>query len=79
MSTNKVYGDKINTLKFLETKSRFVPKNNDVFKKFGVPESMTIDQSKHSLFGVSKTAADLMVQEYGKYFGIKTVVLEEDA
>ena len=35
---------------------------------------MTIDQSKHSLFGVSKTSADLMVQEYGKYFGIKTVV-----
>ena len=74
MSTNKVYGDKINTLKYRETKTRFVPRNNRDYLKFGVPENMTIDQSKHSIFGVSKTAADLMVQEYGKYFDLNTVV-----
>tara|TARA_X000000950_G_scaffold180078_1_gene218405 strand:- start:26971 stop:28023 length:1053 start_codon:yes stop_codon:yes gene_type:complete len=74
MSTNKVYGDKINTYKFRETKTRYTPKDYKNLTKFGVSEKMTIDQSKHSIFGVSKTAADLMVQEYGKYFDLNTVI-----
>ena len=74
MSTNKVYGDRINTLKFRETKTRFEPKFQKDYLKFGISESMSVDQSKHSIFGVSKTAADLMVQEYAKYFDLDTVV-----
>lgn len=71
-STNKVYGDTPNTLPFIELKTRYELKKNHPFYK-GINESMSIDQSKHSLFGVSKAAADLIVQEYGRYFGLKTV------
>ncbi len=74
MSTNKVYGDKINSYQFKETKTRYEPKNNNEILKNGISESMTIDQSKHSLFGVSKVSADLMVQEYARYFNLNTVI-----
>lgn len=70
-STNKVYGDKPNALPLVETKSRYeLPENHKYHK--GINEDMEIDNSTHSIFGVSKVAADLMVQEYGKYFGMKT-------
>lgn len=71
-STNKVYGDTPNALPFKELKTRWeLPKNHPFYK--GIGENMSIDNSKHSIFGVSKLAADVMVQEYGKYFGMKTV------
>ncbi len=73
MSTNKVYGDAPNSiaLKELETRWEF-----DDPKYFGgIPESFTIDQSKHSLFGASKVAGDIMVQEYGRYFDMPTCAL----
>jgi len=70
-STNKVYGDTPNTLPLIELENRY--EIDETHKYFnGIDESMSIDQTKHSLFGVSKTSADLMVQEYGKYFGLKT-------
>ena len=72
MSTNKVYGDSPNTLKIYETKTRWELKKND--KNFkGIDENFSIDNSTHSFFGVSKTYADLIVQEYGKNVGLKTV------
>ncbi|MBI2442880.1 MAG: NAD-dependent epimerase/dehydratase family protein [Candidatus Levybacteria bacterium] len=72
-STNKVYGDTPNNLPLIEGKTRFeLPKNHTYYK--GIDESMSIDQSKHSVFGASKVAADVMVQEYGRYFGLKTVI-----
>ena len=73
MSTNKVYGDRPNTLPLveLETRWEFAAENF----RFGINESFPIDQSTHSLFGVSKAAADLMVQEYGRYFGMPTCCL----
>lgn len=72
-STNKVYGDTPNRLPVIELDTRFeLPKNHKSFK--GIDESMSIDQNTHSIFGVSKSAADLMVQEYGRYFGLKTGV-----
>jgi len=74
MSTNKVYGDASNSFKFIEKKTRYDLKNNHKYKKFGIPENFTIDQSKHSLFGASKLSADILVQEYGRYFGLKTAV-----
>jgi CDP-paratose 2-epimerase len=71
-STNKVYGDTPNTLPFEEHATRFeLPKTHKYYK--GIDESMTIDQSKHSIFGASKVAADILVQEYGRYFGLRTV------
>lgn len=71
-STNKVYGDSPNFLKGLkELKTRYEVYKNK--KTFSINEKFTIDNSKHSPFGVSKTAGDLYVQEYGKYFGIKTI------
>ena len=72
-STNKVYGDLPNKLPLIELESRFEIDNSHPYY-YGIDESMSIDQSTHSLFGVSKTSADLMVQEYGKYFGLKTGV-----
>ncbi|TSC91689.1 MAG: Uncharacterized protein CEN91_607 [Candidatus Berkelbacteria bacterium Licking1014_85] len=70
-STNKVYGDRPNTLPLIELKMRYeLPKNHRYFK--GIDETMSIDDCKHSLFGVSKVAADILVQEYGKYFRLKT-------
>ena len=70
-STNKVYGDTPNNLPLIELDTRY---ELDASHKFyrGIDESMSIDQTKHSLFGVSKASADLMVQEYGRYFGMKT-------
>ncbi len=72
-STNKVYGDRPNTLPLIELEKRFeLPKNHMYYN--GIDESMSIDNSKHSIFGASKVAADVMVQEYGKYFGLHTAV-----
>lgn len=73
MSTNKVYGDTPNTLPLIEEDKRFeLPKQHKYH--IGIDESMSLDNSKHSLMGVSKTAADLLTQEYGKYFGLKTTI-----
>jgi CDP-paratose 2-epimerase len=72
-STNKVYGDSPNKLPFVETESRWEVACNHKFAARGVTEEMAIDQSMHSLFGASKIAADIMVQEYGRYFHMKTV------
>lgn len=74
LSTNKVYGDKINSYKFLESATRYNISDRKILKN-GIDEQFSIDNSKHSLFGCSKLAADIMVQEYGKYFGMKTVCL----
>jgi CDP-paratose 2-epimerase len=72
-STNKVYGDRPNDLPLVELEKRFeLPKNHKFYT--GIDESMSIDACKHSIFGASKAAADIMVQEYGKYFGMKTAV-----
>ena len=72
-STNKVYGDNPNKLPLTELNSRFeIEKNNQYFN--GIDESMSIDQTTHSLFGVSKTSADLLTQEYSRYFGLNTAV-----
>jgi len=72
-STNKVYGDNPNKLPLVEKKARWeLPKNHKYFK--GIDEKMPIDDTLHSIFGASKLAADVMVQEYGKYFNLKTVV-----
>jgi CDP-paratose 2-epimerase len=71
-STNKVYGDTPNFLPLVELESRWEIDQTHPFFKEGIDESMSIDQSKHSVFGASKVAADIMVQEYGKYFGLNT-------
>jgi CDP-paratose 2-epimerase len=73
MSTNKVYGDAPNNLKLVEKESRWDYDDAEYYN--GIKENFTIDQSKHSLFGASKVAADVMVQEYGRYFGMNTCVL----
>ncbi len=70
-STNKVYGDLVNNFDFIEKKTRFDLEEKHRFYD-GITEELSIDQSKHSPFGVSKASADLMVQEYGRYFGLKT-------
>jgi CDP-paratose 2-epimerase len=72
-STNKVYGDAPNSLPLIERESRWEIEETHPFYQDGIDETMPIDQSLHSLFGVSKAAADLLVQEYGKYFGMNTV------
>lgn len=71
LSTNKVYGDTPNYLPLVEEETRWEVDPSHPYRG-GIDETMSIDQSKHSLFGASKTAADLMVQEYGRYFGMKT-------
>ncbi|MGI9542334.1 MAG: NAD-dependent epimerase/dehydratase family protein [Cyclobacteriaceae bacterium] len=71
-STNKVYGDRPNDLPLVELEMRWEVAESHPFHKAGIDETMSIDQSKHSLFGASKVAADILVQEYGKYFGLKT-------
>jgi CDP-paratose 2-epimerase len=72
LSTNKVYGDRPNSLPLVESETRLdLPPVHPYFR--GIDSSMSIDGSLHSLFGVSKAAADLMVQEYGRYFGMPTV------
>jgi CDP-paratose 2-epimerase len=71
-STNKVYGDTPNYLPLIEQGSRYeIEKNHRYFN--GIDETMSIDESLHSLFGASKAAADILVQEYGRYFNLKTV------
>jgi CDP-paratose 2-epimerase len=71
-STNKVYGDLPNMLPLVETETRWEVDEQHVFYQYGIDETMSIDQSMHSLFGASKVAADILVQEYGRYFGMKT-------
>lgn len=73
MSTNKVYGDAPNRIALRELDTRW--EYADPTYKHGIPEDFTIDQSKHSLFGASKVAADVLVQEYGRYFGMPTCCL----
>ncbi|MBY0588593.1 NAD-dependent epimerase/dehydratase family protein [bacterium] len=72
-STNKVYGDSINRRVFEELPTRWEIERSSPFFEKGIDETLTIDRSMHSIFGVSKTAADLLVQEYGRYFGMNTV------
>jgi CDP-paratose 2-epimerase len=73
MSTNKVYGDGPNYIKIKELDSRW--EYDDLEYENGIAETFSIDQCKHSLFGASKVAADVMVQEYGRYFGMATCCL----
>jgi CDP-paratose 2-epimerase len=70
-STNKVYGDRPNDLPLLEFETRWDIDSTHQYYK-GVDESMSVDSTRHSLFGVSKIAADMLVQEYGRYFNLKT-------
>lgn len=70
MSTNKVYGDAPNSLPLVELETRYDFLNSSA----GISETCSIDQSTHSIFGASKVAADIMTQEYGRYFGLKTCV-----
>mgnify|MGYP001349314734 FL=1 len=72
MSTNKVYGDNPNSLPLIEKKTRWEIKNSHKYYS-GIDESMSVDNCTHSFFGASKSYADLIVQEYGKNIGLKTV------
>ena len=72
MSTNKVYGDRPNALPLVEQDTRWEIDPAHAYRN-GIPETMSVDATQHSLFGVSKLAADALVQEYGRYFGMKTV------
>ena len=73
-STNKVYGDTPNRLPLVETETRWEIDASHPWFERGIDETMSIDATKHSIFGASKVAADVMVQEYGRYFGMKTAV-----
>jgi CDP-paratose 2-epimerase len=73
MSTNKVYGDLPNAIRVKELSTRW--EYDDAAYAHGIPETLSIDQSTHSLFGASKVAADVMAQEYGRYFGMPTCCL----
>ncbi len=73
-STNKVYGDTPNALPLQELEKRWEIAPEHAYFANGIDENMSIDHSKHSLFGASKVAADILVQEYGRYFGMKTGV-----
>jgi CDP-paratose 2-epimerase len=73
MSTNKVYGDAPNELPLKELETRWEYADEAYWN--GIPETFRIDQSKHSIFGASKVASDVMVQEYGRYFGMPTCAL----
>jgi len=73
-SSNKVYGDTPNRLPLVETETRWEIAQGHPMEQ-GIDETISIDQTKHSVFGVSTVAADVMTQEYGRYFGIKTVCL----
>ena len=72
-STNKVYGDRPNELPLIEQELRWEIDPSHAYQ-IGIDENMSIDMCKHSVFGASKVAADVMVQEYGAYFGMKTAV-----
>ena len=71
-STNKVYGDNPNNLPLVEHEDRFEIDQDHKYFKNGIDESFSIDNTKHSIFGASKVSADILCQEYGKYFGLKT-------
>lgn len=73
-STNKVYGDTPNRLPLVEKETRWEVRSGHRYAEHGIDESMSIDTSTHSLFGASKVAADVLTQEYGRYFGMKTCV-----
>jgi CDP-paratose 2-epimerase len=73
-STNKVYGDRPNSLPLVEMETRWECEPSHRYAEHGIDESMSIDQTLHSLFGASKVAADILVQEFGRYFGMKTAV-----
>lgn len=73
-STNKVYGDNPNYLPLVEKETRWEVAEDHAYFAHGIDEQMSIDHTKHSVFGASKVAADVLVQEYGKYFGMKTGV-----
>ncbi len=72
-STNKVYGDNPNFLPLVERETRYEVDPAHPYSAHGIDETMSVDQTKHSLFGASKLAADALVQEYGRYFGLNTV------
>jgi CDP-paratose 2-epimerase len=72
LSTNKVYGDAPNELPLVELETRWELDPSDPWAEHGFDESLRIDRSKHSLFGASKVAADVLTQEYGRYFGMNT-------
>jgi len=74
-STNKVYGDTPNRLPLNELEKRWEVDESHSYYAHGIDEEMSIDHTKHSLFGVSKAAADIMVQEYGRYFDMPTACL----
>jgi CDP-paratose 2-epimerase len=71
-STNRVYGDAANALPFVETGSRWEIESSHPYAKNGIPEILPIDQCVHGIFGASMVAADLLVQEYGRSFGIRS-------
>jgi CDP-paratose 2-epimerase len=71
-STNKVYGDTPNRLPLMEQETRWEVDPVHAYAAHGIDESMSIDRTLHSVFGASKVAADVMVQEYGRYFGMRT-------
>ncbi len=73
-STNKVYGDRPNALPLVELEQRWEVAEDHPFHAEGIDETMSIDATLHSLFGASKAAADILVQEYGRYFGMPTGV-----
>lgn len=73
-STNKVYGDTPNRLPLIELETRWELDSSHPYYAHGIDEAMSIDQCLHSLFGASKVAADVLVQEYGRYFGIKSAI-----
>lgn len=73
MSTNKVYGDAPNEIPLVELETRWEYADENYLN--GIPETFRIDQSKHSIFGASKLAGDVMVQEYGRYFNMPTCIL----
>jgi CDP-paratose 2-epimerase len=73
-STNKVYGDRPNDLPLVELTARWEIDSSHPYSSHGIDEQMSIDQTKHSLFGASKLAADILVQEYGRYFDFRTGV-----
>jgi CDP-paratose 2-epimerase len=72
VSTNEVYGDTPNRLALRELGTRWEIEAGHEYER-GISETMSIDETKHSLFGASKVAGDILVQEYGRYFGLPTV------
>src|SRR5690554_6745055 len=72
LSTNKVYGDTPNSLPLVELETRWEIDRAHAFFQHGIDETMSVDRSTHSLFGASKLAADVLVQEYGRTFGMNT-------